>query len=80
MKEYKKYLLKFNKPDFINVNTENYWNIFEEPQIIETNQKRTKLNDSNDMLQEIFSWLDGGTIIHKIGLLNKITRENLKKL
>ena len=32
------------------------------------------------MLNEIFSWLDGGIVVHKIALLNKRVRENLKKL
>lgn len=39
-----------------------------------------RLTQSENMLNEIFDFLPGGIIVHKIGLLNKRTRHALTKL
>ena len=39
-----------------------------------------RLKSSSNMMNEIFDFMSGGDIVHKIGLLNKHFRQSLKKL
>jgi hypothetical protein len=39
-----------------------------------------RLKSSSNMMNEIFDFMSGGDIVHKIGLLNKHFRQALKKL